>query len=161
MSISTVVVRSFAVTPLLLALMACASAAPESHGSSLALPMSASGRVLAARVSARPTTAHSVNVVVHLIARSTVPVVQVRVDSLDRQLAITPGCMFEPLEPPQVARSRRPPYPLPAVPLCSVVVHASQGGRYALEVRILDRVGHDLVAPIHAVVEIPYRAPSG
>ena len=137
-----------------LALAACAAANPGAEKERRALPVSEAGRVLAVRVGMRYLTSHSVGVVVHLAAVHRLPVVRVDASSPGHELAITEGCTFEPLRPPQSAAARRRARPLPAVPLCSLVLEAAASGRYPLDVRILDAAGHDLVAPIHTVIRI-------
>jgi hypothetical protein len=99
-------------------------------------------------------TPRSVDLVVHLAVRRTLPIVRVRASSPDRTLRVPPGCTFSPLSPPRAATAHRPPLPLPEVPLCSLVLEAARGGRYPLDLRIVDGAGHDLVHPIRTLIRI-------
>lgn len=145
--------RAAAIGPLL-ALASCAAAAPGARTERRALPVSEAGPELAVRVAMRYLTSQSVSVVVHLVARYRLPVVRIDASSPDHELTIAGGCTFEPLWPPQSATTRRPPRPLPVVPLCSLVVEAAVSGRYPVDVRILDAAGRDLVEPIHTAIRI-------
>ena len=119
------------------------------------MPIVAGGSDVSAQIEARPLTPGSVNLVVYLMARQRLPVVRVRARSTDTQLNITPGaCLFDPLLPPSASRTRSPPFPLRAVPLCSLVLHTARHGRYRVDVRILDAAGRDLVPPVHTTVRI-------
>lgn len=147
-----------ALAPFCLALTACAAAAPVERGVSRTLPANASTPTLAVRVTARTLTALRVNLLVRLVARRDLPVVEVRARSPDHRLQIASGCTFHPLRPPQVIRRRGPPFALPAVPLCSVTISASQAGRYVVQVRVMDSTGRNLVAPIAVVIRFPHAA---
>ena len=144
---------------LCVALTACASRAPAGHLVSQGPPVSISSPALSVGISMRYMTAHSVNLVVHLVARRRLGMVRVRVRSVDHRVAITPGCTLHTLQPPHGMMAPKPPYPLPAVPLCSLVLRASQAGAYPIEVRIVDGEEHALVAPVRAIIDIPGKRP--
>lgn len=150
--------RTAALTPLLLTLMGCAAAASAARSGIREIPLTVRSRELTVSVSARAMTANRVNVVVQLLARRALPDVELRVQSPDRGVAITQGCTFHPLQPPSAGHSagRLHPNPLPKPPLCSIVVQAARAGRYALDLRILDRGGRDLLAPVHTMIRIPW-----
>ena len=138
------------------ALAACASTAPGAGNAALSpLPLSAQGPRLALRAEARPLMPGSTNLVVHLIVSAPIADARVSVTTSDPGLSVTPpDCDFRVLAPPAVAHAARPPYPLPAIPLCSLVLGASAGGRFLVTLRVRDATGHDLVAPIHTVIVI-------
>ena len=138
------------------ALAACASAAPDAgHAAITPLPLSAQGPRLALRAEAHPLMPGSINLVVHLVVSAPIADARVSVTTSDPHLRVTPpGCDFRVLAPPAVARATHPPYPLPAIPLCSLVLGAAAGGRYPVTLRVRDATGHDLVAPIHTVIVI-------
>lgn len=117
-------------------------------------PVSVTGPTLSARVSVRFLTPSSVNLVVYLTARRKLPVVRVRAWAPDRRLSVPKGCTFRPLSPPRGATARHPPLPLPVVPMCSLVLEAATPGRYAVDVRVTDGSGHDLVGPIRTAIRI-------
>ena len=138
------------------ALVSCASAAPGAGSVAvMPLPLSVHGPRLALRADARALTSGSVNLVIHLIVPAPIAGARVSVTASDPRLGVTPpGCDFRVLAPPIVAHATHPPYPLPAVPLCSLVVSAPRAGRYPLTLRVRDATGRDLVAPIHTVIVI-------
>ena len=138
------------------ALASCASAAPGAGSATLTpLPLSVQGPRLALRADARALTPGSVNLVVHLIVPAPIAGARVSVTTSDPRLSVTPpGCDFRVLAPPIVAHATRPPYPLPAIPLCSLVLGAATGGRYPVTLRVRDATGRDLVTPIHTVIVI-------
>ena len=110
---------------------------------------------LSARVDVRALGALSAAVTVHLTTRRPLAEVIVSVDRQGAALSVQPAeCRFTPLLPPAVRHAAAPPYPLPAIPLCSLVLGARHGGRYPIAVRVTDRSGHNLVAPIHTTVVI-------
>lgn len=137
-------------------LAACAAAAPSAgHAAVIPLPLSVQGPRLALRAEAHPLMPGNVNLVVQLIV--SVPIAQARVSvtASDPHLSVTPpACDFRVLAPPIVAHATHPPYPLPAIPLCSLVVSATHAGRYPVILRVRDAAGRDLVAPIHTVIVI-------
>ena len=138
------------------ALVSCASAAPGAGSVAvMPLPLSVHGPRLALRADARALTSGSVNLVIHLIVPAPIAGARVSVTASDPRLGVTPpGCDFRVLAPPIVAHATHPPYPLPAIPLCSLVLGAAVGGRYPVTLRVRDATGHDLVAPIHTVIVI-------
>ena len=132
------------------ALAACASAASPRQ-----LPAGGHGPLLTVGVDARGMTSTSANLVVHLTAQQPLPYVDVRVQPGDAALVVHPtGCTFRPLRPPIAPHATHAPYPLPAIPLCSLVVSATHAGRYPVILRVRDAAGRDLVAPIHTVIVI-------
>lgn len=137
-------------------LASCVSAAPSAAIARTApLPLSVQGALLTLRADARQLTPHSVNLVVHLVVRAPIADVSVSVTAADPRLAISPPrCDFRVLDPPTVPHATHPPYPLPAIPLCSLVLTAPRGGRYPVTLRVRDAAGRDLVAPIHTVIVI-------
>lgn len=143
-----------AVIALCVTLASCVAADCAARAERQPPPVSAAGRTLSARVSVRFLTPHSVNLVVYLAARRRLHLVRVRASALDRRLSVPKGCTFQPLSPPRRASARHPPLPLPVVPLCSLVLVAAQPGRYAVDVRVTDGLGHDLVGPIRTVIRI-------
>lgn len=143
-----------------LMLASCMASPPSARLARRAPPVSASGPGLATRVRVRALTAHSVSLVVYLVARHTLPMVGVRVASPDRQLVVPPGCTFRPLSPPHVSqspRARKAPLPRPVVPMCSLVLSAARPGPYPVDIRVVDRAGRDIAAPIHTLIRIPPR----
>lgn len=138
------------------ALASCASAAPDTGIAPVTpLPLSVQGLRLSLRADARRLTPGSVNLVVHLIVPVPIAAVRVSVTATDPRLSVTPRqCDFRVLAPPIVPHASHPPYPLPAVPLCSLVVSAPCAGRYPLTLRVRDAAGRDFVAPIHTVIVI-------
>lgn len=119
------------------------------------LPLSIHGSKLSLRADTRQLTSRSVNLVVRLVATSSFTNISISVNSANLHLQIDPPrCFFRVLSPPTVRHARRPPYPLPAVPLCSVVLRAVDAGRYPLTIHVRNTSGVDLVAPIHTIVLI-------
>lgn len=141
-------------TALCCALAACTAVDPAARSVRQPLPISVTSPTLAVRVDARFLAPHKVDLAVRLAARLKLPLVEVRVSSPDRRLAVPGGCTFRPLLPPYAAHGSEPPLPLPVVPNCDMVVTAGRPGRYPVDVRIRDGAGHDLVGPIHSVVWI-------
>jgi hypothetical protein len=119
------------------------------------LPLSVQGRDLSLRGEVRELTPHSVNLVIYLIVSATIPRVSVDVSSTNPLLHVSPaGCVLSPLAPPVVVHTTGPPYPLPAVPLCSFVLSASDHAIYPVLLRVRDANGVDLVKPIATAVAI-------
>ena len=113
------------------------------------------GSGLSARVDVRALGALSSAVTVHLTTRRPLAEVIVSVDPQGAALSVQPTeCRFTPLQPPAVRHAAAPPYPLPVIPLCSLVLGTRHGGHYPIVVRVTDSSGHDLVAPIHTTVVI-------
>lgn len=138
------------------ALAACASAAPGAGNTAvISLPLSVQGPRLALRADAHPLMPGSINLVVYLIVSVPIAGAKVSVTASDPHLSVTPpGCDFRVLAPPIVAHATHPPYPLPAIPLCSLVLGAAAGGHYPVTLHVRDATGRDLVAPIHTVIVI-------
>lgn len=142
-------------------LVACASAttpgAAQYAASPIAsaLPVSVQAPQLSLRADARELTPLSVNLTIELVVKASWSDVSVSASSDAAGVAITPPtCRFRVLAPPIVPHASHPPYPLPAVPLCSLVVSATHAGRYPVILRVRDAAGRDLVAPIHTVIVI-------
>ena len=137
-------------------LAACAAArAPVDAAPETPLPLAEQSAQLGLRVESRELTGHSINLVVELMVRAPIAGVSVAVGAEDPGLDVVPRrCHFRVLAPPIVAHAMHPPYPLPAIPLCSLVLSAVAGGRYPVTLRVRDGAGRDLVAPIHTVIII-------
>jgi hypothetical protein len=119
------------------------------------LPLSIQGHDLSLRAEVRELTPRSVNLVIYLIARAAIPHVSVDVSSSNARLHVSPaGCVLRLLAPPIGVRTSGPPYPLPAVPLCSFVLSASDHATYPLLLRVRDANDADLVKPIEIAVVI-------
>ncbi len=111
---------------------------------------------LSLRITTRTMTSHSLNLVVHLYARSPLGAVRVSVISSDPHLVVSPAvCALHALAPPVIYPASHMHFPLPAIPLCSFVLRAATPARYALTVSVRDAAGTDLIAPVHTVVTIP------
>jgi hypothetical protein len=119
------------------------------------LPLRIQGQHLSLRAEVRELTPDSVNLVIYLIPSAAIPHVSVDVSSSNARLHVSPaGCVLRLLAPPIVVRTNGPPYPLPAVPLCSFVLSASDHATYPLRLRVRDANGSDLVRPIETAVVI-------
>ncbi len=129
------------------------SGVPAGAATAASAPPAGSG--LSARVEVRALGALSSAVTVLLTTRRPLADVIVSVDRQGTALSVQPAeCRFAPLQPPAVRHASAAPYPLPAIPLCSLVLGAHHGGRYPITVRVTDSGGRDLVAPIHTTVVI-------
>jgi len=148
--------RSILTLASVIGLSSCA--APARDGPTVpvsGLPLSIQGRHLSLRAEARELTPHSVNLVIYLIVDAPIPHASVYVSSTNPLLRVSPAsCVLGPLAPPVVTHTTGPPYPLPAVPLCSFVLDASAHATYPLLLRIRDANGADLVTPIETAVVI-------
>lgn len=132
-----------------------AAVSPAPDFKPISLPLSVQSESLALRADVRELTPHSVNLVIQLVVQTSIPNVSVSAMSRDRRLTIWPlSCDFRVLAPPVVQHADHPPYPLPAIPLCSLVLRAPNAGSYPLTLRVRDAAGNDLVAPIHTAVVI-------
>ncbi len=153
---TTSTMRSIMIPVSVIGLASCVVAGqqgPTVHVSSL--PLSIQGRSLSIRAEVRELTPRSVNLVVYLVAHTTIPQVSVDVISANALLRVSPaGCVLRPLEPPAVSHTDGPPYPLPAAPLCSFVLEASRDATYPLRLRVRNGSGTDLVKPIETAVVI-------
>jgi len=131
---------------------------PARHGPTVHvsdLPLNIHAKSLSIRADVRELTARSVNLVVYLVVRTAIPQASVDVSSANPLLRVSPAaCSLRPLAPPVVAHTDGPPYPLPAVPLCSFVLSASREATYPLRLRVRDENGTDLVKPIETAVVI-------
>lgn len=136
------------------ALGSCIAVTPAARSPRQPLPISVASPTLAVRVDARFLAPHKTDLAVWLTARQTLPSVEVRVSSPDPRLEVPARCTLHPLQPPHAAHGRRPPLPLPVVPICNLIVSAGAPGRYPIDLRIHDGAGRDLVQPIHTVVRI-------
>ena len=137
-------------------LAACAAArVPVDAAPQMSLPLAEQSAQLGLRVKSRELTDRSVNLVVELMVRAPITGVSITVDAEDPGLDVAPRrCDFRVLAPPIVAHATHPPYPLPAIPLCSLVLSAVAGGRYPVTLRVRNGAGRDLVAPIHTAIII-------
>jgi len=147
-----------AMPPLACAVWLASCAAPARDAPTVpvpGLPLSVQGPSLSLRAAVRELTPRSVNLVIDLVARMTIADVSVDVSSNDPRLHIRPaGCVLRLLTPPVVVHGKRPPYPLPDVPLCSVVLSAPGHASYPLLLRVRDASGADLMKPIATAVAI-------
>ena len=137
-------------------LVSCAAPARDGPTAPISsLPLSIQGEHLSLRAEVRELTPHSVNLVIYLVVRAAIPDVSVEVTSTNPLLHISPAaCVLRLLAPPVVVHTTGPPYPLPAVPLCSFVLSASGHAIYPLLLRVRDANGADLVKPIETAVVI-------
>ncbi len=114
----------------------------------------------AVRVDVRTLGALQAALIVHLTTRSPLAEVIVSIDQQGTALSVQPAaCRFAPLRPPVVRHASAPPYPLPAIPLCSLVLSAPRGGRYPVTVRVTDGHGRDLVTPIRTTIVMQGESP--
>lgn len=119
------------------------------------LPVGIHGRELSYYAESRQLTSRSAAVTVNLVARTSLANVAVTVIPDDAALSITPAvCKLNVLRPPRVAHATRPPYPLPAVPICTFVVMAPSPGRYPSTLQVRDATGDDLLTPVKVIVVI-------
>ena len=134
-------------------LVSCTASVPPTPV--VPLPISVRASSLSLRADIRELTPQSANLVVRLFTTFVLANVSVTVHSVDSHLHIAPPrCFFRSLSPPTVHHVNRPPYPLPLVPFCSVVLRARDGGQYPLTLRVRNAAGSDLIAPVHTVVVI-------
>lgn len=161
---SCVIRGRYLLLPMVLAgavtIMSCTASAPPIVAVPITpLPVSVHMSSLSLRADTRELTPRSVNLVVRLFTTATLKNISVTVKSGDPRLHIAPSrCFFRTLSPPTTVvrhpHRSRSPYPLPAVPLCSVVLRARDGGQYPLTLRVRDVAGSDLIVPIHTLVLI-------
>jgi len=124
------------------------------------LPVSFHGNVVSYRAESSQLTGRSAAVIVELFTKSSLHDIAVAVLALNPAVSVTPvACKFKVLRPPHVAHATRPPYPLPAVPLCTFVVTAPSPGRYPMTLQIRDSGGSDLLKPMNVVVVIKGEKP--
>jgi len=146
------------IVPLACAIALASCAAPARDGPTgpvSGLPLSIQGERLSLRAEVRELTPHSVNLVIYLIVGAPIPHASVNVSSTNPLLHVSPaGCVLSRLTPPVVLHTTGPPYSLPAVPLCSFVLNASDHATYPLLLRVRDASGADLVKPIETAVVI-------
>jgi len=139
-------------------MMSCTASAPPAVAVPITpLPVSVHTSSLSLRADTRELTPRSVNLLVRLFATANLTNISVTVNSRDPRLHIAPPrCFFRVLSLPTVRPPHRSrlPYPLPAIPLCSVVLRARDGGQYPLTLRVRDTAGSDLIVPIHTFVLI-------
>lgn len=123
-------------------------------------PVFASGPALHVRASSRELTPHSAAVTVELVAIKVFLGVSVAVVSDNPALSVTPtACHFVALKPPAIEHAPRPPYPLPAIPLCTFIVTAHSPGRYRVRIHVEGANGITLVSPIVGAVKIKGEQP--
>jgi len=142
----------------------CVSTASTASVSVLAasqnLPVSIQSDLISYRAESRQLTGRSAAVTVELVTKTPLRNISVTVSAANSTLSVTPTvCKFNVLSPPHVTHATRPPYPLPAVPLCTFVVTAPSPGRYPMTLQIRDSEGSDLLKPVNAVVVIQGEKP--
>lgn len=137
----------------------CAPTASTTSVSVLAapqnLPVSIQSDLISYRAESRQLTGRSAAVTVELVTKTPLQNVTVTVIAADSTLSVTPtACKFNVLNPPHLAHAARPPYPLPAVPLCTFVVTAPSPGRYPITLQVRTPERGDLLKPVNAVLVI-------
>lgn len=134
----------------------CASAASVSVlAAPQNLPVSIQSDLISYRAESRQLTGQSAAVTVELVTKTPLQNVTVTVIAADSTLSVTPtACKFNVLNPPHLAHAARPPYPLPAVPLCTFVVTAPSPGRYPITLQVRTPEKGDLLKPMNAVLVI-------
>jgi hypothetical protein len=137
-------------------LLSCAAPARDAPAAPVAhLPLSIQGQPLSLRAELRELTAHSANLIIYLVASTSIAHVNVEVSSTNPLLHAHPSsCVLHELAPPAVVQSDGPPYALPPVPLCNIVLSASANAIYPLLIRVRDASGADLIKPIKTAVDI-------
>lgn len=119
------------------------------------LPVGIQGGELGYYAESRQLTSRSTAVTVNLVARTSLANVAVTMIPDDAALSVTPAaCRFGVLRPPHMAHATRPPYPLPAVPICTFVVTAPSPGRYPSTLQVRDAKGNDVLTPVKVIVVI-------
>ena len=92
---------------------------------------------------------------IHVVPRERIAELRIDATSSRADLRIDPShCVLYRLSPPEAVSSRSPPYALPLVPLCSLVLSAARSASFPLRIRVRDANGTDLVAPIDTMVTI-------
>jgi hypothetical protein len=118
------------------------------------LPTRAHGADLVVGVDQRGLPGYRVNLQIHLLAQRVFTGVRPTLTSPDRKLAVPSGCTFQVLRPP-IAMAHKPfATPLPAIPLCSLVLSARTAGTYPLDLQVLDGAGKALAPPLSVWVRI-------
>lgn len=140
-------------------LISCKSSAPT-FSTSPDFPVFESGPALHMRASSKELTPYSTAVNVELVAKTIFPDVNVSVTSRDSALSVTPTvCHLLALKPPTIEHASRPPYPLPAIPLCTFIVTARLPGRYPMVIHVEGTNGKTLLSPLVGAVEIKGEQP--
>jgi hypothetical protein len=139
-----------------ISVVTCAAPAREGPAAPVArLPLNIQDKPLSLRAELRELTGQSTNLIIYLVASTAIPHVNVDVSSTNPLLQVRPsGCVLHELAPPAVVRSGGPPYALPPVPFCSIVLSASVNASYPLLIRVRDASGADLIKPIETAVDI-------
>ncbi len=120
------------------------------------LPLTVQGAALSLRAESRPLTADRVDLLIHVVARAAIARLRISATSTDPGLTISPNaCVLFGLSPPRAPGSRGPPYPLPLVPTCNLVLTGARPATFPVRIRISDAGGVDLLAPIDTVIAIP------
>lgn len=116
-------------------------------------PLTKRGSDLSLRASTRPLTGHSVSVTVELLASAALPAMKVILRPHAAALSVTPGdCRLQAVNPPAVAPAAGPPYPLPAIPLCTFVVSTTAAGRYRVTITVENSAGRRLLPPLTGIL---------
>jgi hypothetical protein len=116
-------------------------------------PLTRSGPDIKVRASTKPLTGHSVSVTVELLASAALPAVKVILRPRAAALSVTPAdCRLQAVNPPAVAPAAGPPYPLPAIPLCTFVVSTTAAGRYRVTITVENSAGHRLLPPLTGIL---------
>ena len=133
-------------------LISCKSTAPTLSASP-DFPLFESGSALHMRASSKELTPYSAAVTVELVAKAIFPDVSVSVVSGDSALSVTPtACHLLILKPPTIEHALRPPYPLPAIPLCTFIVTARAPGQYPVVIHVEGTNGKTVLSPVAGVV---------
>ncbi len=135
---------------------ACAAPAREGPGVPVTrLPLNIQDKPLSLRAELRELTGHSSNLIIYVITSTPIAHATVDVSSTNPLLQLQPTrCVFHELIPPALVHSDGPPYALPHVPLCSIVLGAPVKANYPLLIRVRDANGTDLIKPIQTDVDI-------
>jgi hypothetical protein len=116
-------------------------------------PLTQSGSNISLRASTRTLNRDSVSVTVELLASAARPAVKVILRARAAALSVTPKeCGLEAVTPPAVAPAAGPPYPLPAVPLCTFVVSTTAAGSYRVTIIIENSAGRRLLPPLTGIL---------
>lgn len=96
------------------------------------------------------------SITVELLASAARPPVKVILRSHAAALSVTPeACRLEAVSPPAAAQAAGPPYPLPAVPLCTFVVSTTAAGRYHVTITVENTAGRRLLPPVTGTLSFP------
>lgn len=150
-------IRRLALVPILVCAIGLASCAARARVTPTVkispLPISVQGQSLSLRAEARSLTSTSVNLVVYVVVKAPMPQLSVEVTSSDSLLQIHPGaCVLHDVAPPTAVHTNGPPYALPTVPLCSLVLSAPSHANSPLLIRVRDANGVDLLQPIETTI---------